>query len=118
MVLSLAFTPTLRARLNEKFNRGAENQSFLVETISGVETVKASAVEPQWIRKWDNQLAAYVMQPSRDRDRHRGQRRRDLRQQAGDGGHHVAGRAAGDRRQLTVGQLIAFNMLSGNVAGR
>ncbi|MGE8449532.1 MAG: ABC transporter transmembrane domain-containing protein, partial [Pseudomonadales bacterium] len=59
-LLSLTFTPTLRARLNEKFNRGAENQSFLVETISGVETVKASAVEPQWIRKWDNQLAAYV----------------------------------------------------------
>ena len=33
--------PVLRARLNEKFARGAENQSFLVETISGIETVKA-----------------------------------------------------------------------------
>jgi subfamily B ATP-binding cassette protein HlyB/CyaB len=53
-------TPVLRARLNEKFNRSAENQSFLVETISGIDTVKAMAVEPQWTRKWDNQLAAYV----------------------------------------------------------
>lgn len=60
MAISLGFTPVLRARLNEKFNRSAENQSFLVETISGIDTVKAMAVEPQWTRKWDNQLAAYV----------------------------------------------------------
>jgi subfamily B ATP-binding cassette protein HlyB/CyaB len=59
-IISLIITPVLRARLNEKFNRGAENQSFLVETISGIDTVKAMAVEPQWTRKWDNQLAAYV----------------------------------------------------------
>ena len=32
VALSFIFTPILRARLNEKFNRGAENQSFLVET--------------------------------------------------------------------------------------
>ena len=59
-IISLLFTPVLRARLSEKFNRSAENQSFLVETISGIDTVKAMAVEPQWTRKWDNQLAAYV----------------------------------------------------------
>ena len=58
-IISLLFT-VLRARLSEKFNRSAENQSFLVETISGIDTVKAMAVEPQWTRKWDNQLAAYV----------------------------------------------------------
>ncbi len=60
VLVSLAFTPLLRARLHEKFNRGAENQAFLVETISGIDTVKAMAVEPHWTRKWDNQLAAYV----------------------------------------------------------
>jgi subfamily B ATP-binding cassette protein HlyB/CyaB len=59
-IISLLITPVLRTRLNEKFNRSAENQSFLVETISGIDTVKAMAVEPQWTRKWDNQLAAYV----------------------------------------------------------
>ncbi len=52
--------PTLRRRLNEKFARGADNQSFLVETVSGVETVKAMAVEPQFVKKWETQLAAYV----------------------------------------------------------
>ncbi|MCQ4384216.1 ABC transporter transmembrane domain-containing protein, partial [Clostridioides difficile] len=44
----------------EKFNKGAENQSFLVETISGIDTVKAMALEPRWTDRWDRQLAAYV----------------------------------------------------------
>ncbi len=46
--------------MDEKFQRGAENQAFLVESISGVETLKAMAVEPQMQRKWDEQLAGYV----------------------------------------------------------
>jgi subfamily B ATP-binding cassette protein HlyB/CyaB len=43
---SMFITPALRGRLNEKFARGADNQSFLVETVSGIGTVKAMAVEP------------------------------------------------------------------------
>ena len=54
------FVPILRGRLNEKFARGTENQSLLVETITGIQTVKANALEPQMARRWDNQLAAYV----------------------------------------------------------
>src|SRR5437868_3393263 len=59
-VLSVVITPAIRARLHEKFNRGAENQSFLVEAISGIQTVKALAVEPPLLRKWEEQLAGYV----------------------------------------------------------
>lgn len=59
-VLSLVITPLIRVRLNEKFNRGAENRSLLVETISGIQTVKALAVEPPLQRRWDEQLAGYV----------------------------------------------------------
>jgi ATP-binding cassette, subfamily B, bacterial HlyB/CyaB len=58
--LSLMVVPVLRKRLDEKFARGAENQALLVETISGIQTVKAGALEPQLARRWDNQLAAYV----------------------------------------------------------
>src|SRR5438876_788002 len=47
-------------RLDEKFRRGAENQAFLVETVNGVETLKAMAVEPQMQRRWEEQLAGYV----------------------------------------------------------
>lgn len=44
--LSLLVVPVLRGLLNEKFARGAENQSLLVETITGIQTVKAGALEP------------------------------------------------------------------------
>ena len=60
VVLSLSVTPVFMARLNEKFSRGAENQSFLVETVSGIETVKSMAVEPSMQRRWEEQVAAYV----------------------------------------------------------
>jgi subfamily B ATP-binding cassette protein HlyB/CyaB len=60
VVLSLGVTPTFRARLNEKFQRGAENQAFLVEAVAGVETVKSMALEPTLQRRWEEQLAGYV----------------------------------------------------------
>ena len=59
-LLSIAITPAIRARLHEKFNRGAENQAFLVEAVSGIQTVKAMAVEPPLVRRWEEQLAGYV----------------------------------------------------------
>jgi len=60
VVLSLGLTPIFRERLNERFRRGAENQAFLVETVSGVETVKSMALEPVMQRRWEEQIAAYV----------------------------------------------------------
>lgn len=117
MVLSIGFTPLLRARLNEKFNRGAENQAFLVETISGIDTVKAMAVEPHWTRRWDAQLAAYISASFRTSN---------IANFANSGVSlvsklvtvatlYVGARLVIDS-QLTVGQLIAFNMLAGQVA--
>ncbi|MEY2633072.1 MAG: hypothetical protein RIR00_1726 [Pseudomonadota bacterium] len=117
LLLSLAITPVLRARLHEKFNRGAENQAFLVETVSGIDTVKAMAVEPQLIRRWDNQLAAYVTA---------GFRTSTLATLA-HGGVGLIGKLVtvvtmwlGARLvidgQLSVGQLVAFNMLANQVA--
>src|SRR6266853_4607652 len=53
VALSAGVTPIFRHRLDEKFNRGAENQAFLVESITGVETLKAMAVEPQMQRRWE-----------------------------------------------------------------
>ncbi|MEZ4244720.1 MAG: ABC transporter transmembrane domain-containing protein [Nitrospira sp.] len=53
-LLSVAITPAIRTRLHDKFNRGAENQAFLVEAVSGVQTVKALAVEPPLLRNGRN----------------------------------------------------------------
>ncbi|HKB54256.1 MAG TPA: type I secretion system permease/ATPase, partial [Ramlibacter sp.] len=58
--LTLAVVPLLRRRLDQKFARGAENQALLVETVTGIQTVKAAALEPAFGRHWDKQLAAYV----------------------------------------------------------
>ena len=60
ILISAGATPIFRRRLEEKFQRGAENQAFLVESITGVETLKAMAVEPQMQRRWEEQLAGYV----------------------------------------------------------
>jgi ATP-binding cassette, subfamily B, bacterial HlyB/CyaB len=58
--ISAAATPLFRRQLNEKFARGAENQAFLVESVTGIETLKSMAVEPQMQRRWEEQLAGYV----------------------------------------------------------
>jgi subfamily B ATP-binding cassette protein HlyB/CyaB len=117
VLLSLWATPIIRARLNEKFARGAENQAFLVESVSGIETVKALAVEPQMQRHWDNQLAAYVSASFRS-----GQ----IANIAGQGAQFINkavtvltlwfGARAVMEGQLTVGQFVAFNMLAQRVA--
>src|SRR4029079_13688000 len=58
--ISIVVTPPLRARLDEKFKRGAENQAFLVETVTGIGTLKAMAVEPRMRDKWEKQFAGYI----------------------------------------------------------
>jgi subfamily B ATP-binding cassette protein HlyB/CyaB len=59
-IISAGATPLFKRRLDEKFRLGAENQAFLVESLNGVETLKAMAVEPQMQRRWEEQLANYV----------------------------------------------------------
>src|SRR3546814_7157127 len=59
VIVSLVVTGPLRRRLDEKFARGAANNALLVESVSGMQTLKAAAVEPQWQDRWERQLAAY-----------------------------------------------------------
>ena len=115
--LSLLLVPVLRARLNEKFARGAENQSLLVETVTGIQTVKASALEPSLSRRWDEQLAAYVSASFKT----------STLASYGHEGINLIGKLVsaatlwyGARlvmdNQLTVGQFVAFNMFAQRVA--
>lgn len=60
IAISAGATPVFRRNLDDKFRLGAENQAFLVENVTGIETLKAMAVEPQMQRRWEHQLAAYV----------------------------------------------------------
>lgn len=116
-VVSGALVPALRQRLNEKFARGADSQSFLVEAVSGVETVKSMAIEPQFIRKWETQLAAYVA--SSFRVTQLGNIGQQIIQYVGKlvtlATLFLGARLVIDGH-LTVGGLVAFNMMSQHVA--
>jgi subfamily B ATP-binding cassette protein HlyB/CyaB len=117
IAISAGATPAFHRRLEEKFERGAENQAFLVESVSGMQTLKAMAVEPQMQQRWEEQLAGYVQASFRVLSLN------NWASQAVQlvskivtvltlyfGAHLVI---QGD---LTVGELIAFNMLAGRVA--
>ena len=117
LVLSIWVTPILRQRLDEKFQRGAANQAFLVESVSSVETLKAMAVEPQMQGKWEEQLAAYVRASFKASN---------LSNIANQGAGFISkvvsvlilwlGATLVIAGALSVGQLIAFNMIAGRVS--
>ena len=118
VLLAIIITPILRHRLSEKFNRGAENQAFLVESITGVITVKANALEPQWQRRWEEQLAAYV------EANFKAIQTSNIANQIASLINKItvvlilwAGARLVINGQLSVGQLVAFNMLSARVSG-
>jgi ATP-binding cassette, subfamily B, bacterial HlyB/CyaB len=117
VAISVFITPPLRARLDEKFKRGAENQSFLVETVTGIGTLKSMAVEPRMRDRWEKQFAGYI------------QTGWDVTVLSNWGSHLIQlvsklstvailffGAQAVIAGDLSVGSLVAFNMLSGRVA--
>jgi ATP-binding cassette, subfamily B, bacterial HlyB/CyaB len=118
ILLSVFVTPILRHRLDQKFHYGAANQAFLTEAVTGIQTVKAQAVEPLVRRRWEDQLAQYVTASFRAINLN------NIANQAAGlvsklttlliiwwGAHLVIG------GMLTVGQLVAFNMIAGRVTG-
>lgn len=117
VTISVFITPPLRRRLDEKFKRGAENQAFLVETVTGIGTLKSMAVEPRMRDKWEKQFSGYVKTGF------------DVAVLGNWGSHLIQmvsklttvailffGAKAVIAGSLTVGSLVAFNMLAGRVA--
>ena len=60
VVLNLIVAPIFKRMINDRFLIGAENRSFLIETITGIHTVKASSVEGNFIRRYEEILARLV----------------------------------------------------------
>ena len=117
IAISMAVTPLFRARLDEKFKRGAENQSFLVESVTGIETLKSMAVEPQMQRRWEEQLAAYVTASFRvaNLGNYASQSIQLISKLVTAAILFFGARQVIDGG-MTVGELVAFNMLAGRVA--
>jgi subfamily B ATP-binding cassette protein HlyB/CyaB len=115
--ISAGLTPLFRRRLDEKFRRGAENQAFLVESVTGIETLKSMAVEPQMQRRWEEQLAGYVASSFRVVS---------LNNVASEAVQLInklvtattlyIGAKLVIGGSLSVGELVAFNMLSARVS--
>ncbi len=117
-VIYLAITPELSARLEEKFQMGAHSNSYLVESVTGVQTVKSLAIEGSMFRKWEEKLGKYLKSSFN---------------------LSIMGNFTGSicgflqkgmticilylgvklviANQLTIGQLIAFQMFSGQFSG-
>jgi ATP-binding cassette, subfamily B, bacterial HlyB/CyaB len=115
--ISVGATPLFRERLDEKFARGAENQAFLVETVTGVETLKAMAVEPQMQRRWEEQLAGYVAASFRVvKLGNTASQTVQLISKLVTAGVLYFGAKLVIEGSLTIGELVAFNILSGRVS--
>jgi len=115
--ISAFATPLFRRRLDEKFERGAENQAFLVESVNGVETLKSMAVEPHMQRRWEEQLAAYVTASFRvlSLGNTASQLVQLVNKLVTAGVLYFGAKLVIDGR-LSVGELVAFNILAGRVS--
>jgi subfamily B ATP-binding cassette protein HlyB/CyaB len=116
--LYLTVTPELRKRLENKFQMGAQANSYLVESVTGIQTVKSLALEGSMQKRWEDNLGRYVQSSFR------------LATMS-----NVAGAVSGTFQrlmtivvlylgvklvidnQLTIGQLIAFQMFAGQFTG-
>ena len=117
-LLSVLATPVFHTKLEEKFKKYSENQSFLVESVSGIETIKAMAVEPQMQRRWDDQFASYIA-ASFDVATFGNiiTQCTNLVSRLTTVAILFFGAKLVISNELSVGQLVAFNMLAGYVSG-
>ena len=117
IAISAGATPLFRRRLDEKFRRGAENQAFLVESVTGIETLKAMAVEPQMQRQWEEQLAGYVAASFRVLSLgNSASQVVQLVSKVATAGILYFGAKLVIEGSLSVGELVAFNILAGRVS--
>ncbi|MEA4836636.1 MAG: type I secretion system permease/ATPase [Anaeromusa sp.] len=110
-------TPVYQRKLQEVWSAGSENNSFLVEAVTGIHTIKSMALEPQFNHRWEGLLARYVKTTFNSGVlnmflNNSGSLIEKLSGFAvlGYGGYLVM------QGQLTLGQLIAFQMLSGQAS--
>jgi subfamily B ATP-binding cassette protein HlyB/CyaB len=108
----------LKSRVQEKFQRGAVNQSLLVESLAGMQTLKAMAVEPQVRQRWEEQLAAYISPSLRVvKLGAAGSQLVGLVNKCTSAALLWFGAQAVIGGTLTIGEFVAFNMLAGQISG-
>jgi ATP-binding cassette subfamily B protein len=115
-LLTLVISPTIRRQLRDKSERNAETQSFLVEVLSGMQTVKAQNIELRSRWQWQQHYARYVDAGFKT----------VVTSTAASATSHFLNQVSGLlvlwvgaylvlQGQLTLGQLIAFRIIAGYV---
>lgn len=118
VAVSFLVTGPLRRRLEEKFERSAANNALLVESVSGMQTIKAAAVEPQWQDRWERQLAGYSAASQRVINLgNTGSQTVQLISKLSLAAILFFGAREVISGALTVGGLVAFNMFAQRVSG-
>lgn len=116
-IVTALVTPVLRERLDMQFNCSAESQSYLVEAVTGAQTIKSFAIEPTVQRKWENLLADYVTAGFKTTilSGNAGAIAR-LIQRATDIAILWYGAKLVMEGALSIGELVAFRMIAGRVS--
>ncbi|MEZ5647583.1 MAG: type I secretion system permease/ATPase [Alphaproteobacteria bacterium] len=116
LLLYAAVAPALKARLHRKFGAQADGQSFLVETVSEIETIKSLALEPRLQRNWEQHLVSQTQSnfTTENLSGVIGQIASFINKMTVAATLWLGAQAVinGD---MTAGQLIAFNMMVGRV---
>jgi ATP-binding cassette, subfamily B, bacterial HlyB/CyaB len=114
LAIGFAVRPALRDLIKEKFNRGAISQQFLVEAVVGIQTIKSAAVEPIMRAQWEERLADYVKTSFlATLLGSRGQNAIQYVSKLTTALLLLFGAKAVIDGEMTVGSLVAFNMISG-----
>ncbi len=112
-----AMVPTYQKRLNALYSAEGQRQSMLVETIHGIRTVKALAIEPSLRRVWDQRSAEAITMHFRvGRVSQTGNAITDFLGKLLPVVIIVIGAQQVFDQTLSVGALIAFQMISGRVS--
>ena len=114
LVIYAVISPLLRRRIQSNVSVSTDKQSFIMEAVNGVETVKALSLEPQIEREWENHVVDSIKAQRRIEDLNN-----VVSQMAGFISKlniaiaYWIGAKLVLTGQMTAGQLIAFGMISG-----
>ncbi|WP_427914722.1 peptidase domain-containing ABC transporter [Ramlibacter sp. MMS24-I3-19] len=116
LVLTVLVTPKVKAFARESFSAGTDAKSFLMEALGGVETIKGMGIERPVRLKWEKKYAKALEVAYRSQSFSIGV---GLAGQLLNAATTIAilwfGANLVLARELTIGQLIAFNALMGSV---
>ena len=116
LLLYAAVAPALKTKLQRKFGAQSDGQSFLVETVSEIETVKSLAMESRLQRNWEEHLVSQTQSnfTTENLSGVIGQIASFINKMTVAVTLWLGAQAVIDG-DMTAGQLIAFNMMVGRV---